>query len=70
MELHERLKQKSSVPFTYLDERQRRMAAAVEARSLGHGGITAVAQATGMCRPSIHKALGELTQRKPGVPCR
>jgi hypothetical protein len=68
MELHERLKQKFSVLFTYLDERQRRVAAAVEARSLGHGGITAVAQATGMSRPSIHKGLGELTQRKPGVP--
>jgi len=68
MELHERLKQKFSGLFTYLDERQRRIAAAVEARSLGHGGITAVAQATGMSRPSIHKGLGELTQRKPGVP--
>lgn len=68
MEFHERLKQKFSVLFTYLDERQRRIAAAVEARSLGHGGITAVAQATGMSRPSIHKGLGELTQRKPGVP--
>jgi len=68
MELHERLKQKFSVLFTYLDERQRRIAAALEARSLGHGGITAVAQATGMSRPSIHKGLGELTQRKPGVP--
>jgi hypothetical protein len=68
MELHERLKQKFSVLFTYLDERQRRIAAAVEARSLGHCGITAVAQATGMSRPSIHKGLGELTQRKPGVP--
>jgi hypothetical protein len=68
MELHERLKQKFSVLFTYLDERQRRIAAAAEARSLGHGGITAVAQATGMSRPSIHKGLGELTQHKPGVP--
>ena len=68
MELHERLKLKFSVLFTYLDERQRRIAAAAEARSLGHGGITAVAQATGMSRPSIHKGLGELTQRKPGVP--
>jgi len=68
MELHERLKQKFSVLFTYLDERQRRIAAAVEARCLGHGGITAVAQATGMSRPSIHKGLGELTQRRPGVP--
>lgn len=68
MELQERLKQKFNTLFCYLDERQRRIAAAVEARSLGHGGITAVALATGMSRPSIHKGLGELTQRKPGVP--
>ena len=68
MELHERLKQKFSVLFTYLDERQRRVAAALEARSLGHGGVTAVAKATGMSRPSIHKGLGELSQRRPGVP--
>ena len=68
MELQERLKQKFTTLFSYLDERQRRIAAAVEARSLGHGGITAVALATGMSRPSIHKGLGELMQRKPGVP--
>ena len=68
MELQERLKQKFTTLFGYLDERQRRIAAAVEARSLGHGGVTAVAQATGMSRPSIHKGLGELKQRKPGVP--
>lgn len=68
MEIQERLKQKFTTLFGYLDERQRRIAAAVEARSLGRGGITAVAAATGMSRPSIHKGLGELTQRKPGVP--
>ncbi|MCZ2148731.1 MAG: ISAzo13 family transposase [Bryobacterales bacterium] len=68
MEFQERLKQKFTTLFGYLDERQRRIAAAVEARSLGRGGITAVARATGMSRPSIHKGLGELRQRKPGVP--
>jgi len=68
MELHERLKQKFSVLFTYLDERQRRVAAALEARSLGHGRVTAVAKATGLSRPSIHKGLGELSRRQPGVP--
>ena len=62
------MKQKFTTLFGYLDERQRRIAAAVEARSLGHGGVTAVAQATGMSRPSIHKGLGGLKQRKPGVP--
>jgi hypothetical protein len=68
MDTDERLKQKFSILFAYLDERQRRIAAAVEARSLGRGGITRVAKAAGMSRPSVHKGLGELKQRKPGVP--
>ena len=68
MELHDRLKQKFSILFNYIDERQRRIAAALEARSLGRGGITAVAKAAGISRPSIYKGLGEVTQRRPGVP--
>jgi hypothetical protein len=68
MDADERLEQKFSVLFLYLDERQRRIAAAAEARSLGYGGVTQVAKASGMSRPSIHKGLDELKQRKPGVP--
>jgi hypothetical protein len=34
--------------FPHLDERQRRLAAGAEARSLGHGGIRVVARAAGM----------------------
>ena len=45
----------------HLNERQRRLAAAVEARSLGYGGVTAVADATGIARGTIHRALRELT---------
>ena len=47
----------------YLNERQRRLAAAVEARSLGYGGVSAVADATGIARGTIHRALRELKQR-------
>ena len=68
MDADERLEQKFSVLFLYLDERQRRIAAAAEAKSLGYGGVTQVAKASGMSRPSIHKGLDELKQRKPGVP--
>ena len=68
MDVDERLKQKLSSLFPYLDERQRRIAAAVEARSLGHGGITRVASAAGLSRPVIHKGLDELKARKPGLP--
>jgi Rhodopirellula transposase DDE domain len=45
-----------------LDERGRRRWAAVEARSLGWGGITAVAQATGLSDRTIRNGIQELDQ--------
>ena len=59
-----------------LDERGRRRWAAVEARALGRGGITAVAVATGLSDRTIRTGLKELDdpaalsatrQRQPGV---
>src|SRR5271154_527809 len=58
-----------------LDERGRRRWAAVEARALGRGGITAVASATGLSDRTIRTGLKELAapdplpghrQRRPG----
>lgn len=49
----------------HLNERQRRLAAAVEARALGYGGVSAVAQATGLARGTIHRALRELRDPPP-----
>jgi Rhodopirellula transposase DDE domain len=43
-----------------LDERARRLWAAVEARSLGRGGIIRVAEATGLARRTIRTGLKEL----------
>ena len=43
-----------------LDERARRLWAAVEARALGRGGITRVAEATGLSRVTIRAGLQEL----------
>ncbi len=43
-----------------LDEATLRMWAATEARSLGRGGISLVAKATGMSRTTIHAGLNEL----------
>ena len=43
-----------------LDERMRRLYAATEARVLGRGGVTQVAQATGVSRRAIHFGLKEL----------
>ena len=48
-----------------LDERGRRRWAAVEARALGHGGITAVALATGLSDRTIRTGLKELDDREP-----
>ena len=48
----------------HLNERQLRLAAALEARSLGYGGVTAVARATGIARGTIHRAVEELKQPK------
>jgi len=43
-----------------LDERARRMWAAVEARAMGRGGISRVAEATGLSRVTIRTGLQEL----------
>ena len=43
-----------------LDERSRRLFAANEALAQGYGGITAVAQATGLARSSINRGVQEL----------
>jgi transposase len=43
-----------------LDERRRRLWAAAEARSCGHGGIAAVARATGISEATIRNGLREL----------
>ena len=50
-----------------LDERMRRLFAAAEASALGRGGITKVAQATGVSRRAIHVGLQELSDSKEPV---
>ena len=49
-----------------LDERAKRLWAAAEARSLGRGGVTRVAEATGMSRSRIHAGLREIGSAGPG----
>jgi transposase len=44
----------------HLDERQRRILAGSTARSVGRGGIAAVAEATGMSRSTVQKAVAEI----------
>lgn len=58
----------------HLNERQKRLVLAAEAKALGWGGVSRVAQATGVSRGTIHKALEEIESpphvseriRKPG----
>ena len=51
---------KFAVILPHLDERQRRLLLAAEAQALGRGGITQVARAAGVSRPTIHRGLAEL----------
>ena len=56
----ESLRAKFEAVLPHLDERQQRLVMAGEARSLGHGGIAAVAQATGASRSRISLGVAEL----------
>lgn len=51
--------------FPILNERQRRLLAASEAREYGRGGISFVASVTGMSRQTISSGLQELGTDKP-----
>src|SRR5436189_4217570 len=51
---------KFDVIFPHLDERQRRLLMAAEARVLGHGGIRAVARAAGVREATVSTGVDEL----------
>jgi len=54
------LRAKFQAVLPHLDERQQRLVMAADARSLGHGGIAAVAAATGASRSRISQGVAEL----------
>jgi hypothetical protein len=60
MEIDLVLSKKLATILPRLNEKQRRLLLAAEARALGYGGITRVARASGVSRETIHKALHEL----------
>lgn len=68
------LARKFALLLPRLNERQRRLVLGAEARVLGHGGISAVARAAGVSRPTVAKAVAELDEpvahpervRRPG----
>jgi transposase len=51
---------KFGVLFPHLDERQRRLLMAAEARVLGHGGVRAVARAASVSETTVRKGVSEL----------
>jgi transposase len=62
----EALVRKFEVLARVLDERTRRLVAAAEAKALGFGGVTMVAQASGLSRGTVIRGIAELkTAPKP-----
>jgi hypothetical protein len=51
-----------------LDERERRLFCAAEARSVGYGGVSVVARATGIARSTINRGLKDLDAIGPASP--
>ena len=62
MDNQSKLAEKLSAVLPYLNERQQRLLLAVEARSLGYGGVSQVSRASGVSRPTIYRGLRELLE--------
>jgi transposase len=60
MEVRGQLAARFEVLLPHLNERQQRLALAVEARLLGHGGVRAVAQVAGVSETTVRKGVVEL----------
>jgi transposase len=62
MDADQVLARKFAAVLPLLNEKQRRLMLAAEARSLGHGGILRVARASGISRATIQRGMRELDQ--------
>jgi len=60
VEVSGQLARRFAVLLPHLNERQQRLALATEARLLGHGGIRAVAEASGVSATTVRKGVAEL----------
>ena len=58
---------KFAVMLPLLDERQRRLYLGSEARALGHGGIAAVARASGCSQTTVAAGVSEIEAGQPGA---
>lgn len=59
-EIRDQLAVKFAVLFPHLDEPQRRLLMAAEARGLGHGAVRAVARAAGVSGTTVRKGMSDL----------
>lgn len=69
MESYEHIHAKLQTLWPFLDERTRRLTAASEAISIGHGGVSIVSRACGLSRKAITKGIKEIesgTMPPPG----
>jgi hypothetical protein len=65
MNTEQQLSIKLNTVLPHLNEKQRRLFLGAEAKALGWGGISKVAQATGVSRVTIYKALEEIQLHSP-----
>jgi DDE family transposase len=63
-----RIRKKYEALTGVLNERTRRLWAAVEAEAIGHGGISRVVAATGLSWPTVVKGIAELEKQRTGGP--
>jgi len=66
----QKLQMRNAAILPQLDERQRRLFAASEARAAGHGGIAAVSRVTRIAASTIGRGLKELDAPPPPTPNR
>src|SRR5215212_2957750 len=67
-EVRGQLARRFEVLLPHLNERQQRLALATEARLLGHGGIRAVAEATGVSATTVRRGVAELESGEDSLP--
>src|SRR5919108_141508 len=67
-EARDQLALRFEVLLPHLNERQRRLLLAAEARLLGHGGVRAVAQVTGVSESTVRKGVFELEEGQDPFP--
>jgi hypothetical protein len=65
MEMGQYLKARYRKLLPRLDERSRRLVAAADCAALGRGGISQVARASGLSRPTLYQGMCELDEKAP-----